>query len=100
MNVFVSTYILYCNAGQVDSYHGYISGDVVALTNKTLDISSSFQSLLAESRGHQRLREAIAKLRFAPASRNLFPEIKINSFVNNNNNNNNNFYLPSAVFIA
>ena len=32
----------------------------------------SFQSPLAELRGHYGLREAIPKLRFAPVSRNLF----------------------------
>ena len=51
----------------------------IALPNKTLDITSSLRSLLAESRGHQRPREAIAKLRFAPASRNLFSAVAINS---------------------
>ena len=51
----------------------------ISLPNQTLDISSSFWSLLAESRGHQRLQEAIAKLRFAPALVPGFKEIEINS---------------------
>ena len=40
----------------------HLAHEMTAYTNKTLDISSHFQSLLAESQGHQRLREVIAKL--------------------------------------
>ena len=49
-----------------------------ALTNKTLDISSSFRRLLAESRGHRRLREAFAKLRQSGFKESI-SEIEINS---------------------